>query len=201
MPTETREKTEAQRADFEVTILPHLDGVFRLTMWLVRDRAEAEDVVQETFSQAWQSYHRFQAGTNARAWLLTIMRHVRANRNRARRRTPLDLDTEDQLADVPAVEQTPQHLTADEVLGALSELPPGYQEVVLLCDVEDLSYREISSVMDIPVGTVMSRLHRARRLLRVALAPYAAAQGIGRRRAAADDTRASSHRGTLDEMR
>ncbi|HXG57021.1 MAG TPA: sigma-70 family RNA polymerase sigma factor [Vicinamibacterales bacterium] len=201
MPTETREKSEALRADFDGAILPHLDGVFRLTMWLVRDRAEAEDVVQETFSQAWQSFHRFQPGTNARAWLLTIMRHVRANRNRARRRMPLDLDTDDQLEHVHAVEQTPQHVTADEVLAALAELPLGYQEVVLLCDVEDLSYREISNVMQIPIGTVMSRLHRARRLLRVALAPYAAAQGIGRGRAGDAVDRPNSHRGTMDDMR
>ncbi len=172
--------TETVRAEFEATILPHLDGVFRLAMWLIRDRAEAEDVVQETFSQALQSFHRFQRGSNARAWVLTIMRHVRANRNRARRRSPLDLDGDDQLERVPAVEQTPQHVTAAEILKALAVLPAGYQEVVLLCDVEDLSYREIASVMDVPIGTVMSRLHRARRLLRAALAEYAAGQGIGR---------------------
>ncbi|MBA2304118.1 MAG: sigma-70 family RNA polymerase sigma factor [Acidobacteria bacterium] len=180
MPSETH-ATETLRAEFEATILPHFDGAFRLAMWLIRDRVEAEDVVQETFSQALQSFHRFQRGSNARAWILTIMRHVRANRNRTRRRSPLDLDGEDQLQRVPAVEQTPQHVTAGEILEALAVLPAGYQEVVLLCDVEDLSYREIASVMDLPIGTVMSRLHRARRLLRTALAEYAAGQGIGRR--------------------
>jgi RNA polymerase sigma-70 factor (ECF subfamily) len=173
-------ETRALKAEFEATILPHLDGVFRLAMWLVRDRSEAEDVVQETFSQALQSFHRFEPGTNARAWLLSIMRHVRANRNRAQRRTPLDLGAEGELERVPAVEQTPQHVTAGEVLDALKKLPQGYQEVVLLCDVEELSYREIAGVLDIPMGTVMSRLHRARRLLRAALATYAAEQGIGR---------------------
>ena len=169
----------ALKAEFEATILPHLDGVFRLAMWLVRDRSEAEDVVQETFSQALQSFHRFQPGTNARAWLLSIMRHVRANRNRAQRRTPLDLGAAGELERVPAIEQTPQHVTAGEVLEALAQLPQGYQEVVLLCDVEELSYREIAEVLDMPMGTVMSRLHRARRLLRAALGSYAAEQGIG----------------------
>ncbi|MCA1583957.1 MAG: RNA polymerase sigma factor [Acidobacteria bacterium] len=169
-------------------ILPHFDRVFRLAMWLIRDRAEAEDVVQETFSQALQSFHRFQPGTNAHVWVLAIMRHVRANRNRARRRAPLDLGTEDQLEQIPAVEQTPQHVTAGEVLRALAHLPPGYQEAVLFCDVEELSYLEISRAMNIPIGTVMSRLHRARRLLRAALAPYVAAQGIGRHHGSGPNT-------------
>jgi len=88
MPSE-RHASETVRAEFEAIVLPHLEGVFRLAMWLVRDRTEAEDVVQETFSQALQSFHRFERGTNAPAWLFTIMRHVRANRNRARRRSCL----------------------------------------------------------------------------------------------------------------
>ncbi len=188
MPTDTR-TNDGLRAEFETAILPHLDSVFRLAMWLVRNRAEAEDVVQETFAQALQSFHRFQPGTNGRAWVLAIMRHVRANRDRARRRAPVDLDGDETLDQIPAVEQTPQHVTDGEVLGALAELPAGYQEVVLLCDVEELSYREIASVMDIPIGTVMSRLHRARRLLRAALKPYGAAHGhgIGRDRTDRDD--------------
>lgn len=183
MSVETMADAPAVRARFESTMVPHLEGVFRLAMWLIRDRAEAEDIVQETFSQAIQSFHRFEPNTNARAWLLAIMRHVRANRHRAERRSALGGGEHDDIERVPAVEQTPQDVTEREVLDALRELPHGYQEVVLLCDVEELSYREIATVMDIPIGTVMSRLHRARRLLRAALAPYAAARGIGRSRA------------------
>ncbi|MCA1583473.1 MAG: sigma-70 family RNA polymerase sigma factor [Acidobacteria bacterium] len=181
MPVETRGEAEAVHARFEATVLPHLDGVFRLAMWLIRERAEAEDVVQETFSQAMQSFHRFEPGTNVRAWLLAIMRHVRANRQRAQRRSPIDTGVDDFVERAQAVEQTPQHVTEGEVLAALAQLPAGFQEVVLLADVEDLSYREIATVLSIPVGTVMSRLHRARRLLRTALAAYAESQGIGRR--------------------
>jgi RNA polymerase sigma-70 factor (ECF subfamily) len=180
MSVETGAQSEALRAGFDTMVLPHLEAVFRLTMWLSRDRAEAEDIVQETCAQALQSFHRFQPGTNAKAWLFAIMRHVRANRLRARRRTPLDAGVDDDLDRIPAVDQTPQHVTEPEVLEALSELPAGFQEIVLLCDVEELSYREIASVLEIPIGTVMSRLHRARRLLRVALAGYAADRGIGR---------------------
>ncbi len=188
MPVETREESEAVQTGFEATMLPHLDAVFRLTMWLVRDRAEAEDLVQETFSQALQSFHRFQPGTNARAWLLTIMRHIRANRYRAQRRAPLDQDVDDEVERIAAVDETPQHVTEGEVLDALGELPSGFQEVVLLCDVEELSYREVAGVLQIPIGTVMSRLHRARRLLRAALASYAATRGIPRTRGSRDAT-------------
>lgn len=183
MAVDTRGDGEA-RARFESTVLVHLDGVFRLALWLIGDRAEAEDVVQETFAQALQSFHRFEAGTNARAWLFAIMRHVRANRLRKLRRGPPVVDGDDRIDEVAAVEQTPQHLTDTDVLAAVKELPTGFQEVVLLSDVEELSYKEIAEVLEIPIGTVMSRLHRARRLLRATLAGYAAERGIGRPAAA-----------------
>lgn len=198
MPAETRVQPDALREAFETTVLPHLDGVFRLTMWLARDRTEAEDIVQETCTQALQSFHRFQPGTNPRAWLVAIMRHVRANRLRAQRRSPVDarLDVETTLDRLPAAEETPQQVTEVEVLDALRELPEGFQEVVLLSDVEDLSYREIAGILGIPIGTVMSRLHRARRLLRASLASCAEARGIGPSRAR--DQRGERHvRGDL----
>jgi RNA polymerase sigma-70 factor (ECF subfamily) len=187
MSVDAASRPGAHQTEFEATVLPHLDGVFRLTMWLVRDRTEAEDLVQETFSQAFQSFHRFRPGSNARAWLLTIMRHVRANRSRAGRRAPFLEALDGEIDRIPATEQTPQQVTEAEVIEALADLPDGFQEVVLLCDVEELSYREIADVLAIPIGTVMSRLHRARRLLRVALAGYATDRGIGRQDEAARD--------------
>ncbi len=180
MPVDSHADSETLRARFETTVLVHLDGVFRLALWLAGSRAEAEDVAQETFSEALRSFHRFEPGTNARAWLFAIMRHVRSNRLRALRRAPPLIELDDRLDRLPAAEQTPQHVTDREVLDALGELPAGFQEIVLLCDVEELSYKEIARVLEVPIGTVMSRLHRARRLLRAALAPYAAARGIGR---------------------
>ena len=178
MPADPRGKPHAAPASFETTILPHLDSMFRFAMWLIRDRTEAEDVVQDTLIQALQSFHRFQPGTNARAWVLTILRHVRSNRLRARRRKPELVGADEDIDAIPAVEVTLQQVTDEEVLAALSALPSGYQEVIVLADVEELSYKEIAGVLEIPIGTVMSRIHRARRLLRVALAEYAAAQGI-----------------------
>jgi len=154
-------------AEFEAEALPHADRLFRLAMWFERNRHEAEDLVQETMIQALQSFHRFQKGTNCRAWLVAILQHVRSNRRRGRFRSPLVSDRDDRLADtVPFVPPLPEQLTDEDVLGALGRIPSHFQEVIVLCDVEELTYKEIAQTLDIPIGTVMSRLHRGRALLR-----------------------------------
>jgi len=165
---------------FEAEAMPLMPDLFRLAMWLVRERAGAEDLVQETFAQALQSFHRFEKGTNCRAWLVTIMYHMNSKRRRAMSLLQLVHDSEERIAETVAYEApTPQGLTEEEVLRALRRLPPQYQEVVVLADVEDLAYQEIADAMAIPVGTVMSRLHRGRKMLRAELAGYANAHGIG----------------------
>jgi RNA polymerase sigma-70 factor, ECF subfamily len=154
-------------AVFEAEALPHVDRLFRLAMWFERDRHEAEDLVQDTLKEALESFHRFRPGTNCRAWLCSILSHLRSNRLRARRRSPLVEDPEDRHAKtIPFVPPVPQKLTDEEVLAALRRLPEPYQEVVLLSDVEELTYKEIAATLSIPIGTVMSRLHRGRDLLR-----------------------------------
>jgi len=161
---------------FEAEVLPHVDRLFRLGMWFERDRSEAEDLVQETLKEALESFHRFKAGTNSRAWLMAIFYHVRSNRRRARARSPLVGDPYEEIASgVPFVPSMPEHLTDEDILGALRRIPVRYQEVILLCDVEELSYKEIAAALTIPVGTVMSRLHRGRALMRHELAGYAGA--------------------------
>ena len=156
---------------FEKEALPHADRLFRFAMWLERDRVAAEDLVQETMVQALQSFHRFVPGTNCRAWLMKIMQHIRSNRLRARGRAPVVAELTDAAADaLPFVPPVPQKLTDEDVLGALAQIPEPYQQVIVLCDVEELSYKEISAALDIPIGTVMSRLHRGRALLRTMLA-------------------------------
>ena len=154
-------------AAFEAEVLPHVDRLFRLAMWFERSRPEAEDLVQETMLQALQSFERFQPGTNCAAWLTKILQHVRSNRRRARSRSPVVDDPgnviERTLAFVPPI---PQELSDEDVLAALARIPMPYQEVILLCDVQELSYREIADALAIPIGTVMSRLHRGRALLR-----------------------------------
>ena len=168
-------------AAFEAEALPHADGLFRLAMWLERDRREAEDLVQETYTRALESFHRYESGTNCRAWLVTILQHIRSNRRRASGRAMMVADSEERIAQTIAiVPPIPERLTDDDVLTALHKLPLKYQEVILLSDVEELSYKEIAVALAIPVGTVMSRVHRGRAILRVELADYAAANGIGR---------------------
>jgi RNA polymerase sigma-70 factor (ECF subfamily) len=158
-------------ATFEAEALPHVDRLFRLAMWFERNRDDAEDLIQETMVQALQSFHRFRPGTNCRAWLVTILQHVRSNRRRARTRSPLVSDPYERLAQaVPFVPPVPQELTDETILDALRRVPTQYQEVLLLCDVEELAYKEIAQALAIPIGTVMSRLHRGRALLRLALA-------------------------------
>jgi RNA polymerase sigma-70 factor (ECF subfamily) len=165
---------------FETEVLPHADRLFRLAMWFERNRTDAEDVVQDTMMQALRSFHRFRPGTNCRAWLVTILQRVVSNRRRTKRRSIVVSDPDDRLAHtVPFVPPVPQQLTDEALLASLQRLPLAFQEVIVLCDVEELSYKEAAEALTIPVGTVMSRLHRGRAQLRAELAT---AQAVAARR-------------------
>lgn len=172
---------------FEAEAMPHLDGLFRHAVWLERNRSAAEDLVQETLVQALQSFHRFTPGTNCRAWLLTILHHLRANRLRREGRFVMDPQVEERIANTLAfVPPVPDFITDDDMLLALRQIPSHHQEVILLSDVQEMTYKEIAAALGIPIGTVMSRLHRGRELLRAALArtgtaPAAVAQESGTR--------------------
>ena len=169
-PAASRDVSDAWAA-FEGEVWPHADRLFRLAMWFVRNRADAEDIVQDTMMQALKSFHRFQPGTNCRAWLSTILHHIVSNRRRAAGRSIVVDDPDDRIAQtVPFVPSVPQELTDELVLGTLRRLPTTFQEVILLCDVEELSYKEAAEALAIPIGTVMSRLHRGRAQLRAELA-------------------------------
>lgn len=160
-------------AAFEAEALPYVEALFRFAMWLEQERDRAEDLVQETLVEALRSFHRFRTGTNCRAWLISILRHVRSNRQRSSSRLSLVSDPEDRITEaIPFVPPVPQHLTDEEVLAALRRIPQQYQEVIILCDVEEMAYKEIGEALRVPVGTVMSRLHRGRALLRAELSEY-----------------------------
>ncbi|HUU32690.1 MAG TPA: sigma-70 family RNA polymerase sigma factor [Vicinamibacterales bacterium] len=169
---------------FETEAMPHVDRLFRLAMWWERDRGAAEDLVQDTLVQALKSFHRFTPGTNCRAWLATILRHVRSNKRRAQFREPLVDDPDDRIAEtVPFVPAVPERITDEDMLMALRGIPELYQDIILLCDVEEFSYKDIAQALGIPMGTVMSRLHRGRGLLRQALAAqHSASSDHGRSR-------------------
>lgn len=164
----------------------HLDSLYHVALRLTRNRAEAEDVVQEAFLRAFRSFHRFNPGTNCRAWLFTILRNVFLNRVRAQGREVLEAEmggldnvewTGEAHIDRNPEEQFLQTMVHGDVDRALTALPLPFREVVLLVDIEGLTYREVAEVLSCPIGTVMSRLSRGRTLLRRALARFAREHG------------------------
>lgn len=172
--------------EFEEVALVHLDALYRTALRLTRNRADAEDVVQETYLRAHRSFHRFNPGTNCRAWLFTILRNVFLNRLRRSEREVLEREIEEWGAASDATGATVSENPEDEffqtvlhgdVERALRELPLVYREAVILADLEGLRYREVADVLACPVGTVMSRLARGRMRLRKALRAFAREHG------------------------
>jgi RNA polymerase sigma-70 factor (ECF subfamily) len=165
--------------DFESEALPHLNDLFRTATRVMGNRVEAEDMVQEVYLQAWKSFGRFELGTNCRAWLFKIMFNKIHHYYRSRYNSKVVLDAEEFLKEVVAYEPpVPEHIHDEEILLALEKMPPDYREVILLADVQEFRYKEIAGILTIPIGTVMSRLSRARKLLRIELADIARTYGI-----------------------
>ena len=169
---------EKEWAAFEAEALPLMPDVFRVAHWLARDRAIAEDLTQETFVQALRSFHRYSPDTNCRAWLITILYRLNGKRRLKLGQLKLVEDADEQIAQTIAFEPPiPQSLTDEDILRAIERVPQKFSQVVLLADVEEFSYKEVAELMQMPIGTVMSRLHRGRRLLRQELTSY---RGKGR---------------------
>ena len=159
--------------DFDSIALIHLDALFRTALRVLGDQSEAEDIVQETYLQAWKSFHRFEKGTNCRAWLFKIMFHVIHHHRRKIFNLKLVKESEEILEDTLVYEPAVfEYLTDEEVLLAFEKIPQQYREVLMLADIQEFSYKEIAETLGIPVGTVMSRLSRGRRLLRIELAGF-----------------------------
>lgn len=187
-----------RRERLETEALTHIDALYRTALRMTRNPSDAEDLVQEAYLRAFRSLHQFTEGTNLRAWIFRIMTNAYINeyRKRSRRptRTSLDdmeefylydhlIDSGVQPSDDGPEEQVLNRITADDVIGALDELSDDFRSVVLLADVEGFSYKEIAEILDIPVGTVMSRLYRARRKLQRNLYDFAVDAGYVRDRA------------------
>ena len=174
-----------KRASFEREALVHLDSLYRVALRLTGNAAEADDLVQETMLKAYRAWDQYEKGTNAKAWLLTILRHAFINEYRRRTRHPetVDLDKIEPYAVFPEVQdEDPQgaffdRIVDDEVLRAIDQLPVAFRETLVLSDVEGMSYQEIAGILEIPVGTVKSRLFRARQLLQGKLYDYAVEMG------------------------
>jgi RNA polymerase sigma-70 factor (ECF subfamily) len=164
-------------AGFEGLAMPLFDSLYNFAHWLTQNRDEAEDLVQETYAKALKGFSSFQPGTNFRAWIFRILRNTFLTSRTglaATRTVPLESD-EDEEETVAVSRETPEsvllaHSNQQRVQAALEQVPVIFREVLLLCDVEEMSYQEIADTLTVPIGTVMSRLHRARNALRVALA-------------------------------
>jgi RNA polymerase sigma-70 factor (ECF subfamily) len=176
--------------DFEELVSPHLPGLLTLARRFTHDTAVAQDLVQDTLLKAYRFFHRFEAGTNLWAWLMTIMRNLYFSKTRkqAREAILVDLDrlpfiAEHSVVKVPEIPSSVDLNTAlpflvtDDVLEALDNLPADYRTAVLMADLLELPYKEIATRMECPIGTVMSRLHRGRKMLQQRLQGYAVAHG------------------------
>ena len=160
----------AHWATFEKEAIPHLDTVFRHAMWWTRDRAAAEFLTQETYLLALKSFAHYTTGTDCRTRLLKILYRLNYKRCRTAARMKMIVNFDDRRFDTFAYkESTPPDLTDECLLQTLETLPPKFQIVIILSDVEELSCREIAELLNVPIGTVMSRLHRGRGILRTAL--------------------------------
>jgi RNA polymerase sigma factor (sigma-70 family) len=168
---------DTRSADFEQLALPLFSSLYNHAFWLTRNQAEAEDLVQETFTKSLRAFDTFQPGTNFKAWIFRILRNtfLTTRTGIAATRTVFIEDHPDTL-DTPATDPTPEdtliRLDNQAALHtALEQLPAPLREALLLCDVEEIKYKDIALVLDLPIGTVMSRISRARRTLRQLLQP------------------------------
>ena len=179
--------------DFTHDAMQYAPQLFSTAMRMTRNRSDAEDLVQETFIKAWRSFATYQQGTNLRAWLFRIMTNTYINKYNAQQRKPTETELDDveelflykrlgavdqsQLSQ-SAEDQMLSLFTDDEVKKALEELPDQFRIPVLMSDVEGFSYKEIAEILEIPLGTVMSRLHRGRKSMQKMLYEYAKERGL-----------------------
>jgi RNA polymerase sigma-70 factor (ECF subfamily) len=178
---------------FVTDAMQHAPQLFSTALRMTRNRSNAEDLVQETFVKAWRSFHTFQTGTNLRAWLFRIMTNTYINKYNAQQRRPTETELDEveelflykRLGSIDqsqlsssAEDQMFNLFTDDEVKNALEELPEVFLLPVLMSDVEGFSYKEIAEILEVPLGTVMSRLHRGRKLMQKMLYQYAVDRGL-----------------------
>jgi RNA polymerase sigma-70 factor (ECF subfamily) len=162
-------RTSNSRDDFEAAALPFLPEIYRTAVGLIGNRTEAEDLAQDVFYQAWKSFHKFEKGTNMRAWLHKIL-VFRASHFRKKffRMEPFG-NKDEETEDIPVDVLVPDHLSDRQVREALMNVPSPFRETLVMADVRDFSYQEIAKMLKVPIGTVMSRLSRGRKVLRESL--------------------------------
>jgi RNA polymerase sigma factor (sigma-70 family) len=174
---------------FETEFLPHIDSLYNFAVFLQNDEEIAKDLLQETYLRAYKFIGYYERGTNAKAWLIRILKNTFINEYRKKSKLPIRIELEEtyQTVDesqddegqqnVDLREEVYNNLVSDEITKAVNSLPVDYRLIILLCDVEDFKYDEIAKIIDVPIGTVRSRLHRARNMLKEQLKTYAAKRG------------------------
>ncbi|MDZ7691558.1 MAG: sigma-70 family RNA polymerase sigma factor [Balneolaceae bacterium] len=183
----TKEEVQKQE-DFEEEIIPHLDALYNFALRLTSDPNDAEDLVQDTIVKAFRFFSSYEKGTNAKAWLFRILKNSYINNYRKESKQPnqVDYDEVSTFYETIRAERTDtsdledrmfRELIDDDISNALEELPEDFRTVVLLCDVEGFTYEEIANMLDVPIGTIRSRLHRGRNLLKAELMDYAEKRG------------------------
>jgi RNA polymerase sigma-70 factor (ECF subfamily) len=180
---------ERKQQEFQAEIIPHLDSLFNFALRLTTDPNDAEDLVQDTIVKAYRFFSSYEKGTNAKAWLFRILKNSFINNYRRVSKRPQEVDYDevssfyetirDERTDTSDLERIMfRELIDDDVSRALERLPEDFRTVVLLCDVEGFTYEEIANMLDVPIGTIRSRLHRGRNLLKSQLMEYARKRGF-----------------------
>ncbi len=180
-----------KQVDFEREMLPHLDALYNFAIRLTTDPIDAEDLVQDTIVKAFRFFSSYEKGTNAKAWLFRILKNSYINNYRKKSKQPQQVDYDEVSTYYETVRSEQSDTTDmedimyrgmldDQITKALQRLPEDFRTVVLLCDVEGFTYEEIANMLDVPIGTIRSRLHRGRNLLRVELEEYADKRGYGK---------------------
>ncbi len=183
-----QDTTEKENKIFEEEFLPQIDALYTFAYHLTYNEEDANDLVQETYLKAYRFIGKYIEGTNAKAWLFKILKNAFINQYRKKSKQPTKIDFEEIISfhdeedtsysgyqDLR--EEMFEHMMGDEVTNAINSLPVDFRVVILLCDIEGFTYEEISKIVDIPIGTVRSRLHRARNMLKERLKEYAANLG------------------------
>ena len=172
---------------FKDEFLPHMDSLFNFGYYLTHEENRAKDLLQETFLKAFRFIEYFQIGTNSKAWLLRIMKNSFINDYRKKTKRPYNVniddvnqkdDIEDDNVSLDMRQEVFGNLIGDEITTAVNDLPVDYRLIILLCDIEGFKYDEIAQIIDVPIGTVRSRLHRARNMLKERLKDYAKQRGF-----------------------
>jgi len=185
---DVQKPSETTAWDFDSQTMPYVDSLYNTAYRMTGNSQDAEDLVQETYARAFRSWRSFQPGTNLRAWLLRILTNLNIDRGRRRQRAPQTQALEandyflyDRLAEngdgVSDEERVVERLSQDDIVSALSAVPHDFRDVIVLVDIGDFSYQDAAHILDIPIGTVMSRLHRGRRILKRELAESTVQEG------------------------